>query len=230
MEFASFSVELAQASVNAGRTLTGYASAFDYAIPGDATGQPGMTTYIRKGAFTKTLKERQPQVLFNHGFDPQIGEKPLGVPSVMRQDDRGLYVEVPLDDTSYNADIIALLRSGALRAMSIAFEAVQDDYSRDGSERNIRQVRLYEFGPVTFPANEGAQAALHSAGGFARWLGAGTSPEPVAQSPVTIHQAGPSGDPDRTTWTLDAIARSARHQADVETEAARIAAIRGRQD
>ena len=91
-----------------GTTLTGYAALFD--TPTVINSWEGhFEERIMPGAFTKTLAERgdKIKVLFNHGFDPTIGDKPLGKPSVMREDSKGLYVEVPLDDTSYNRDLIA---------------------------------------------------------------------------------------------------------------------------
>lgn len=166
-EYASFPMELAQASM-AGRVLKGYASVFDYPID---SGVPGweQTEYVRHGAFTKTLAENpgRVQVLLNHGQDPVVGMKPLGVPSVMRQDHHGLYVEVPLDKTSYNDDIVVSLASGALRAMSISFEAIKESHSDDRRERYLEEVKLWEFGPVTFPANQAAVASLHALEWFA---------------------------------------------------------------
>jgi hypothetical protein len=160
MEYANVVTELAQASM-AGRTLTGYASVFNYPIQG--SGRHPQTTFVKPGAFTRTLDaDPLPQVLLNHGQDPTVGQKPLGVPAVMRPDSRGLYVEVPLDHTSYNDDIIVSLGSGALRAMSIMFETKQESFSADRTERYIEQVQLFEFGPVTFPANDAATASLHS--------------------------------------------------------------------
>lgn len=162
-EYASFGMELSQAKTQ-GRTLTGYASVFNYPIETLESWLYGTTTYMRPGAFGNTLQEHRDEIqaLYNHGHDPQIGEKPLGKPSVMREDAHGLYVEVPLDRTSYNDDIIASLESGALRAMSIGFVPERDSYNDDRSVREIHQVRLYDFGPVTFPANRASTVALHS--------------------------------------------------------------------
>jgi len=166
IEYASFEREFAQAQMT-GRTLVGYASVFDYPIEMGHPTHP-QTHYVKGGAFNRTLeKDPVPQVLLNHGQDPQVGMKPLGVPEVMRVDAHGLYIEVPLDKTSYNDDILVSLRSGALRAMSVTFEAQQESWNDDRTERYIEQVRLFEFGPVTFPANQAAVASLHSLQDFA---------------------------------------------------------------
>lgn len=125
---------------------------------------------IAPGALTKTLSERgdKVKVLYNHGYDPQIGEKPLGKPSVMQVRDDGLYVEVPLADTSYNKDLEALIDAGALDGMSFRFGIVSDEWdnleAKAGSlpERTITELRLFELGPVTFPAYEATTLGVRS--------------------------------------------------------------------
>lgn len=219
-EFASLPMRMAKAEVRDGNTLVGYASRFNHPIEPEATGLP-YTTFFKPGAFKKTLQEQQPQVLFNHGFDPQVGEKPLGVPSVLREDDVGLYAEVPLDDTSYNADIRASLRSGALRAMSIAFQAKDVEFNEERTERYITQARLFEFGPVTFPANTAATAALHSLAGMAREL---------TQGVVENDQQAETSDPDRLTWLTTATTRNRELLREIEREAAWLARARGETD
>lgn len=126
---------------------------------------------IAPGALTKTLDERgdRVKVLFNHGFDPSIGEKPLGKPSRQAVTDHGLEVEVPLSDTAYNRDLAALLDDGAIDGMSFKFGVVSDRWdnldSDDGSlpRRTITELKLYEYGPVTFPAYEATTVGVRSA-------------------------------------------------------------------
>lgn len=164
LEFSTFGAELSKLELHStgdGRTMVGYASAFDFPIPGDN----GETLYIKPGAFTKTLKEQrdQIQVLFHHGMDPQIGPKPLGTPKVMEQDRTGLWTETPLARTSYNDEIvIPLLESGALRSMSIQFAVMQRSWNDERTEVYYEQLMLAEYGPTPFPRNLGASAALHS--------------------------------------------------------------------
>ena len=45
------------------------------------------------------------RVLFEHGMDPQIGNKVLGPIEDLGEDKRGAYYTVPLLDTSYNRDL-----------------------------------------------------------------------------------------------------------------------------
>lgn len=148
-----------------GNTLVGYAAKFD--SPTLINSWEGrFIERIAPGAFKKTLKERgdKVKVLFNHGQDPSVGERPLGKPSVIREDEYGLYVEVPLDDTSYNQDLKASLASGAIDGMSFRFTVVREDWddSDDIDVRTVQEAKLYEFGPVTFPAYSDTSAGVRS--------------------------------------------------------------------
>lgn len=133
---------------------------------------------LAPGAFTKTFREQAGaiQVLFNHGMDMLVGDKPLGRHTILREDDLGAYAEVPLSDTSYNADLEQLLRDQALRGQSFKFSVVKETWDKEDTdlpERTIQEVRLYEFGPVTFPAYQATSAGIRSRADFQVWQGLG---------------------------------------------------------
>ena len=125
------------------------------------------------GAFRKTIGERgdQVKVMFNHGRDFQIGQKLLGVAEVLEERETSPYAEVPLFDTSYNRDLVPGLRAGAYGS-SFMFEVLNEHWVHEPEksdrnpeglpERSILEVRLYEFGPVTWPANPDATSGLRS--------------------------------------------------------------------
>lgn len=152
-------------------TLTGHFARFAEPTTIDSAIEGKFIERIAPGAFGKTFAEHMPKVLFQHGKDPQIGDKPLGVPSVLREDENGAYYEVPLLDTSYNRDLVPALRAGALGA-SFRFSVVKEDWAKNPTrsatnpdglpERTIREAKVYEFGPVTFPAYSGATASVRS--------------------------------------------------------------------
>ena len=153
-------------------TLQGYAAVFDSDTLIDSW-EGRFVERMSHGAFKKTLKDRgdKIKVLFNHGFDPSIGDKPLGKPRVMEERAQGLWVEVPLDDTTYNRDLVASLRSGALDGMSIRFSVTREDVD-DKAEppvRTVREAKLYEFGPVTFPAYEATTAGVRGRDAYQAW-------------------------------------------------------------
>jgi HK97 family phage prohead protease len=148
-----------------GNTLTGYAAVFD--TWADIDGSSGsFRERVKPGAFKRTLNNNgdKIKVMFNHGMDPQIGMKPLGKPTVLEERAGGLYTETPLDKTSYNEDLKASLASGAIDGMSFQFDVVAQEWNDDGTERTITEVKLYEFGPVTWPAYETTSAGIRSKG------------------------------------------------------------------
>jgi HK97 family phage prohead protease len=125
------------------------------------------------GAWRKTIREQRDRIrsLFQHGMDPQVGDKPLGPITLLEENDRGGYGEVPLLDTSYNRDLLPGLKAGlygASHRFSVLREEVIDQPEpSDGNphglpERTVKEARLMEFGPVTFPAYAGATAGVRS--------------------------------------------------------------------
>lgn len=157
-----------------GRTLTGYPIVFNsWTTINSWEGQ--FKERVAPTALRKTLKESSDQikVLFNHGMGP-MGDMPLGKPTVMRTDDRGLYVEVPLSETTYNDDLLALMRDGAIDGQSFRFSVVQEEWEhpkRGLPERTLTEVRLHEFGPVTFPAYQATTVGIRSREHFDAWRG-----------------------------------------------------------
>lgn len=126
------------------------------------------------GAFGKTFSEnaRNVKVLFNHGYDPQVGDKVLGpIRSLTEEPDSPVGV-VELLDTSYNRDLMPGLEAGVYGS-SFRFRVIKDEWNDEPGrsehnpegipERTIKEVRLFEFGPVTFPANPAATAGIRSA-------------------------------------------------------------------
>lgn len=128
---------------------------------------------IAPGAFAETFATRgdQIRVLYDHGQDPQIGNKPLGTPTALREDKHGAAYEVQLFDASYVNDLKPALRAGQLGA-SFRFRITSEDWTEPSRatktnperlpERTVTGVELYEFGPVTFPAYADATAGMRS--------------------------------------------------------------------
>jgi len=127
------------------RTFEGYASTFGNV---DQVGD-----IIMQGAFTKTIQERFPKgdikILWQH-------YEPLGMPIEIREDENGLYVKGRISKTALGDDALELMRDGVVNRMSIGFSIVKADFDDQTGNRIIREVKLWEFSPVTFPANEQA--------------------------------------------------------------------------
>ncbi|MFQ5503005.1 MAG: HK97 family phage prohead protease [Phycisphaerae bacterium] len=152
-----------------------------YAIVWDATAEirnweGDFIETFRRGAATKTLAERADKIKikWNHGFDPSVGQKPLGKPNRMEEDATGVFVEVPLSDTSYNSDLAELIRDGALDGWSFAFSSIEERWSNlDGEDglpfREVLEARIDEFSIVTEPAYEATTLGIRSAEAFCQW-------------------------------------------------------------
>ena len=127
---------------------------------------------IEPGAFKKTLAEGGSRIrmLFQHGRDPQIGDKPIGSPDVLREDKVGPYFEGDLFESVPDL-IVDGLRAGQY-GISYRFSVVNEDWDHhpDRSDINplglptrlIREAKVFEFGPVTFPADPGADYAVRA--------------------------------------------------------------------
>jgi HK97 family phage prohead protease len=157
-----------------GNTLYGHFSVFNTWYEVNSVWEGNFLERVAPGSFKDTIAERGGQVkaLYDHGNDPQLGNKPLGPFNELSEDDVGGYYEIGLIDTDYNRDFIKpAARSGLLGAsfrFSVTGEQWDDepDPSKDNPralpQRTITGVNLYELGPVTFPASPTASAALRS--------------------------------------------------------------------
>jgi HK97 family phage prohead protease len=153
--------------------MTGHFSVFNDFYRIQSWWEGDFLEQIAPGTFRKTMAERRDQIVvaFDHGFDPQIGDKVLGPIDDLREDGTGAAYDVALLDTSYNRDLLPALKRG-LYGASFRFQVIKDewddepgvsDHNPDGiPERTIKEVRLFEFGPVTYPASPAATAGMRS--------------------------------------------------------------------
>jgi phage head maturation protease len=128
---------------------------------------------VAQGATVDTIRDDigAMRVLFDHGMDSQVGNKVLGPIDVLEEKSDGPHYEVPLFDTSYNRDLLPGLKAGVYGAsmrMRVTADSWDDEPAKsktnpDGiPERTITRLKVPEFGPVTFPANQGATAGIRS--------------------------------------------------------------------
>jgi HK97 family phage prohead protease len=128
-----------------GRVFTGYASTFDVDLGGDI---------IHEGAFKKTLEERSSRVKILWQHDSY---NPIGRPLRMIEDNKGLWIEGKISKTTLGDEALELMRDGVVDQMSIGFSIPNGKSERDEDGiRHIKEVKLFEFSPVTFPMNENA--------------------------------------------------------------------------
>ena len=154
-------------------TIFGHGAVFNQWTKIDSAYEGRFMERIAPGAFRKTIAENRSnmRMLFNHGKDPQIGDKPVAPIETLEEDATGLAYSGRMLDTSYNRDLIPGLQAG-LYGSSFRFRVVKEDFNQrakvsefnpDGlPERTIQEAMVMEFGPVTFPAYPQAGAGVRS--------------------------------------------------------------------
>ena len=162
---ASFTLRAAADQPADGFTLEGYAAVFD--TPTRIDSWEGMfDEVIARGAFTKTIAERTPVLQFDHGRDVATGSVPIGVIEELREDRHGLFVRSRLHDNARVEPIRQAIASGAIDGMSFRFRVLAESWDKgsDGEVdlRTIREVELFELGPVVFPAYEATTVGVRS--------------------------------------------------------------------
>lgn len=110
---------------------------------------------IRKGAFLKTIEEwnskgKYPAIFWNH--DP---DEPIGVFTLMREDDKGLYVEgrLLISDIVRAKSTYALMKVKAIDGMSIGYITIQATHDPQTMIRELLELELVEGSIVAFPSN-----------------------------------------------------------------------------
>jgi len=129
---------------------------------------------IELGAFRKTIKERGPagankiRVLHQHKWDEVVG-----LPLLLKEHSRnklpaellekypeatgGLFTRTQfILDVQRAREDFALYKAGAMSEWSIGFDTMDADLDKTNGEsfRRIKEVRLWEYSPVTWGANQ----------------------------------------------------------------------------
>ena len=123
-------------------TFSGYASLFGRVDLGNDR--------VVRGAFAKSIRDRGAagiRMLFQHNPD-----KPIGVWQEVREDGRGLWVRGRIvKDISNGAEVLSLMRSGAIDGLSIGFKTRRARRHKTTGVREILDADLWEISVVTFP-------------------------------------------------------------------------------
>ena len=132
-----------------GRVVTGYFSSFGNV---DSDGD-----VIVPGAFERTIRERGPQgknrIMHLWQHDPW---RPIGKPSELKEDDKGLYFETFMPETTLGNDTLKLYEAGIINEHSIGFRVVDSEQKEGHNE--LKELMLWEGSSVTWGANEDTPA------------------------------------------------------------------------
>lgn len=143
---------------DSGKVATGYAALFG------ATADIGdmFEEVIAPGAFSETIND-DVRALINHERSRIIGRTKSGTLR-LREDSKGLYVEIDLPDTTDGRDLAVQLERGDVTGMSFGFSVTHDEWDETGEKpvRTIHKVRLYEVSATAFPAYADTEIGLRS--------------------------------------------------------------------
>lgn len=158
----SFSVELrTEVDGDDAGKLVGYAAVFnDPTVLFD-----DFTEVVRKGAFSKTLKESDVRALWNHDDNFVLGRTKSGTLK-LSEDDHGLRVEITPPEAQWAKDLAASIKRGDVDQMSFGFQVMKDSLNREengGTLRELLEVRLFDVSPVTFPAYQTTEISARDA-------------------------------------------------------------------
>jgi len=133
----------------------------------------GFRELFEPGSFADSIKVDDIRSLRDHTPTYILGRRKAGTLE-LQEDERGVYYEVAMPETSYADDLIVSIERGDVTGCSIIFQVDGEkgerwfmegkevekleafiamwDGKRHKIERHINKARMYDIGPVTFPA------------------------------------------------------------------------------
>lgn len=136
-------LKLEEPQADGRRRIEGYAAVFGNR---DAYGD-----IIVPGAFERSLREKPDvKVLWQHNTTDPIGKQESAY-----EDEFGLAVVGALTNTDLvTGTVVPLLQDEVITGLSIGYEVVVEEYNSELETWFLKDIELWEWSPVTFPANE----------------------------------------------------------------------------
>lgn len=156
--------------------LVGYAAVFGEL----SENLGGFREKIAPGAFAKSLGG-DVRALFNHDSNLILGRTKSKTLTI-REDQRGLWVEITPPDTAAARDLVESIRRGDVDQMSFGFRTVKDDWEETDKGdivRTLIEVNVFDVSPVVFPAYPTTEIGLRS---LEQWRTANPPAMPVDYS------------------------------------------------
>jgi hypothetical protein len=151
-----------------GKTLIGHAAVFDrWTKIGDD--EWGFQECVRAGAFKEDIESGADiRCLFNHDANCLLG-RTTSKTLRLAEDASGLSYNCDLPDTQPGRDVRTSIARGDLSGCSFSFEVKQERWTEEKGEdgkvavkRELLAVKLFDVGPVTFPAYEETDCHVRS--------------------------------------------------------------------
>jgi uncharacterized protein len=140
--------------------IVGHAAVFD------TVGDGGwFREKIAPGAFTNSIARDDVRALFNHNPDYVLGRNTAGT-LTMREDEKGLWVDIDPPDTQFARDLKVSIARGDITQMSFGFEIINEERQKgangDPDLFVLREVKLWDVSPVTYPFYKETDVSVHS--------------------------------------------------------------------
>ncbi|MBF0358872.1 MAG: HK97 family phage prohead protease [Magnetococcales bacterium] len=134
------------------KTITGHAAVFNEL----SQDLGGFREQIAPGAFKEAIGQDDVRALFNHDPNFLLGRNTSGTLR-LKEDDKGLAIEIDPPDTVAARDLITLMERGDVSQMSFGFSVRpkgQNWAEGDDGEaiRTLTNLRLFDVSPVVYPA------------------------------------------------------------------------------
>lgn len=123
----------------------------------------GFTESIKRGAFSETIKEDDVRALVNHDPSQLLGRSDSGTLR-LKETREGLQMEIDVPDTQAGRDARTSIKRGDMDGASFGFRTIDDEWNTNNEvpHRTLKKVRLFDVGPVTFPAYPDTLVATRS--------------------------------------------------------------------
>ena len=165
MEERSYCREVRTEKTQGGTRIAGTAAVFyDGTRSTEFDLREGVRERILPGAFDNALaRPDDVRALKNHDSSQILGRTKAGTLE-LSIDERGLHYSTTPSDTLLYRDTLTEIARGDLDGSSFQFVVTDQNLIREGDDiiREIRDVQLYDVGPVTFPAYPATAAQVRA--------------------------------------------------------------------
>lgn len=130
----------------------------------------GFREQISAGAFADAIKGDDVRALFNHNPDFILGRNLAGTLR-LKEDSRGLAIEIDPPDTQVARDLMVSMERGDVSQMSFGFSVRPNgqSWAKDDTGQVVRtltKVRLFDVSPVVYPAYPQTNVAMRELRGW----------------------------------------------------------------
>jgi HK97 family phage prohead protease len=162
--------ELRVTADEGGQTIEGHASVFD-SWSETLGGLFPFKEKVNRGAFAKSIESDDIRALFNHDPNYVLGRNKSGTLE-LKENEHGLFVRILPPDTSWAKDLSVSISRGDISQMSFGFIVIKDEWRSEGGTdiRELKEVRLFDVSPVTFPAYTQTDVGVRALNGYKNYL------------------------------------------------------------